>query len=107
MAHYVVRARPIRELFPELRKRLDDGEVRVMRPFGTSLHYSLVNARSEGEGWAIWEEEDYCNPPLDQERTAVLDTYFEDLSVERVDRGEGWERIADLPDLWSGEGDAV
>jgi hypothetical protein len=34
------------------------------------------------------------------ERAAVLDTYFTDLSVERVEEGAGWARIADLPALW-------
>jgi hypothetical protein len=29
------------------------------------------------------EEEDYCSPPLAQERAAVLDTYFDDITVER------------------------
>jgi hypothetical protein len=31
---------------------------------------------------------------------AVLDRYFEDLSVKRVERGSGWERIAELPPLF-------
>jgi hypothetical protein len=48
----------------------------------------------------VWEEEDYCRPPLAQEREAVLDRYFEDLSVERVERGSGWEQISDLPPLF-------
>lgn len=100
MAHYIVTARPISELLPELRQRLDSGEIGQMRPFGSSLHYSMENARAMDDDWAIWEEEDYCVPPLDQERAAVLDTYFTDLSVERVDRGEGWASISDLPGIW-------
>jgi hypothetical protein len=51
-------------------------------------------------GIAIWEEEDYCVPPLAQERGAVLDTYFQDLNVEPVDQNKGWERINSLPRLW-------
>jgi hypothetical protein len=27
-------------------------------------------------------EEDYCSPPLAQQRAAVLDTYFDDITVE-------------------------
>jgi hypothetical protein len=34
---------------------------------------------------------------LAQERAAVLDEYFEGLSV---DRGSGWQRIAELPPLF-------
>ena len=34
------------------------------------------------------------------ERAAVLDEYFTDLSVEKVAKGKGWERIDHLPSLW-------
>jgi hypothetical protein len=48
----------------------------------------------------VWEEEDYCRPPLAQERAAVLDMYFTNLSTERVKEGKGWEQIESLPRLW-------
>jgi hypothetical protein len=85
---------------PQLRQKLDGGEVVVMRPFGTALDYSLREARIEADGTAIWEEEDYCRPPLAQERAAVLDTYFTNISVEQVERGDGWQKIEALPRLW-------
>ncbi|MCZ6530973.1 MAG: hypothetical protein O6949_11700 [Chloroflexi bacterium] len=100
MAHYIVRARPIQELLPELQELLASGEIDVMRPFGGSLQYSLENARRQDKDWAIWEEEDYCTPPLAQERAAVLDRYFTDLTVQNVSRGEGWEQLEELPPLW-------
>jgi hypothetical protein len=100
MAYYLVQARPIDELLTELRQRLDSGEISVMRPFGKALQYSLENARLQQNGVAIWEEEDYCVPPLAQERAAILDTYFKELNTERVERTEGWERIEPLPRLW-------
>jgi len=100
MAFYLVRARPIEPLLPDLRKRLDSGEIKRMRPFGTALHGGLEEARVESQGWAIWEEEDYCSPPLEQERAAVLDTYFTDLQVEKVVPGKGWDRIERLGRLW-------
>lgn len=103
MAHYLVTAKPIEELMPDLRRRLDSGEIRQMRPFGSALQYSMDHARSREDGLAIWEEEDYCSPPLDQERRAVLDTYFTDLEVERVERGAGWVQIEDLPEFWNSE----
>ena len=71
-----------------------------MRPFGRSLSHSLRNARVRQDGVAIWEEEDYCSPPLAQEREAVLDAYFGDLRVQAVSEGGGWERIEDLPRLF-------
>lgn len=103
MAHYLVKARYQKELLSELRRRLDSGEIQQMRPFGTALQYSLDQARldPQGDGWVVWEEEDYCRPPLAQERAAVLDTYFTGLGVETVKEGKGWERIKNLPLLWN------
>lgn len=100
MAYYLVKARFHEDLLAELRSRLDTGEIQQMRPFGSALQYSLENARIDQPGWAIWEEEDYCRPPLAQERAAVLDTYFTDLNTERVEKGEGWARIETQPMLW-------
>lgn len=100
MAYYLVKAKAVEGKLDELKERLDDGEIYPMRPFGTALDYSLKNARQGEEGWIVWEEEDYCRPPLAMERAAVLDTYFTDLSVERVEEGDGWERIAAWPRLW-------
>ena len=103
MSHYLVRAKAITEKKDELKERLDAGEIRPMRPFGTALDYSLRHARRDAAGWAVWEEEDYCRPPLAQERAAVLDEYFVDLQVERVDKGQGWARLEGLPSLWEEE----
>jgi len=100
MAYYLVRAKAKSDL-DELRERLESGEIGAMRPFGSALLYSLQNARTEPDGWIVWEEEDYCRPPLAMEREAVLDTYFTDLSVERVEEDEGWKRIESLPPLWN------
>lgn len=100
MAYYLVQAKPVDELLSELRQRLDSGEISVMRPFGRALQYSLDNARIQENGIAIWEEEDYCVPPLAQERAAILDTYFKELGVEPVDQNKGWERIDSLPKMW-------
>lgn len=100
MAYYLVSAKPAQEKMAELRMRLDSGEVSKMRPFGESLHYSLENARLQENGTAIWEEEDYCRPPLAQERAAVLDDYFSGIKVESVNDGDGWERISELPDMF-------
>jgi hypothetical protein len=101
MAYYLVKAKFNRDLLAELRARLDSGEIKGMRPFGTALQYSLDHARLDLQGWAVWEEEDYCSPPLAQERAAVLDTYFTELSVERVQKGDGWSRIESLAKLWN------
>lgn len=100
MAFYLVKAKPIAARLPELLERLESGEISQMRPFGNSLHYSLEHARMLDGDTVIWEEEDYCSPPLAQERAAVLDTYFTELSVEAVDRGKGWAQLDGLPALF-------
>ena len=71
-----------------------------MRPFGNSLDYSLRNAKIADENTAVWEELDYCTPPLAMEREAVIDDYFKDLSVVAVEEGKGWKQIEQLKSLW-------
>jgi hypothetical protein len=100
MAYYLVQAKPVEELLGDLRQRLDNGEISVMRPFGRALQYSLDNARIQDDGSVIWEEDDYCVPPLAQERAAILDTYFKDLQIERVEQNKGWTQIESLPKFW-------
>lgn len=101
MAYYLVHADPIEERLPELAEQLEEGAFEEMRPFGSTLTHSLKHARITPNGRAVWEEEDYCTPPLAQERSAVLDDYFTDIVVTPVERGEGWEQIEDLPRLLS------
>lgn len=100
MAHYLVTAVPREALLQELLDRLARDEFMALRPFGKALSYSLRRARRLPDGKAIWEEEDYCRPPLAQERAAVLDRYFGDLSVEPVVEGSGWALIEAMPALF-------
>jgi hypothetical protein len=103
MAHYLVRAKPIPEKMEELRARIARGEIVKMIPFGRGLHNSLSDARLDGRGWALWEELDFCRPPLKLERETVLDEYFESFKVEPVAQGEGWAQIRALPRLLHSE----
>lgn len=103
MAIWLVKARPRKEKLGELRKRLDSGEIESMRPFGIALDGGLRNARFNlADKFAYWEEEDYCHPPLAQEREAVLDEYFDELSVleDVKHRGGAWKQIEELPLMW-------
>jgi len=99
MAFYLVRAQPRVAKLPELEERLAARAFVDLEPFGRALTKGLRNARVEAIG-AVWEEEDYCSPPLAEERAAVLDTYFDHLTVEPVIEGGGWQRIAALPRLF-------
>lgn len=108
MAHYLVRAQPRPDRLWELRGRLDDEDILDLQPFGEALTRSLENARFDAEaGEAVWEEEDYCTPPLAMERDAILDNYFQGIEVERVGEDEGWSRIEDLPRLWEVESEEI
>jgi hypothetical protein len=102
MAHYLVRATPRADKMAKLASALDADAFSELKPFGHTLTRSLRKARVEADGGAIWEEEDYCSPPLAQERAAVLDDYFDAIQVEPVAEGEGWRRIETLPHLFPG-----
>lgn len=102
MAFYLVSALPQRDKLEELGARLARGEFLGLRPFGKTLTNSLNNARLRRDGVAVWEEEDYCDPPLAQEREAVLDAYFGELRIDKVNPGEGWKKIDNLPRLFPG-----
>ena len=99
VAHYLVSAVPKHERLEELGQRLSRAEFMSLRPFGATLTQLLKNAPLRTDGVAVWEE-NYCRPPLVEERAAVLDDYFQDLRVERVDEGEGWSKIEAHPRLF-------
>jgi hypothetical protein len=100
MAHYLVTASPRENLLAELSDKLSRHEFASLRPFGKALTYSLRRARRLPNGKAMWEEEDYCRPPLAEERAAVLDRYFDQLSIEPVVQGTGWALIEALPAMF-------
>lgn len=100
MAHYLVRAVPKRDLLETLERRLGSTDWDNVKPFGKALHHALANARMDDNGTAVWEEEDYCTPPLAQERAHTLDEFFDAVEVEAVEEGEGWNQIEGLPRLF-------
>jgi hypothetical protein len=100
MAYYLVTATPRENLIAELSERLGRDEFVSLRPFGRTLSASLRRARRLPNGKAMWEEEDYCRPPLAEEREAVLDRYFDQISVEPVLEGTGWALIEALPAMF-------
>jgi hypothetical protein len=85
MTLYLVRAKPKKEI-TDLRKEMDSGKISKLRPFGQALQHSLENARIDNkDGYALWVEEDYCSPPLAMERESVLDRYFDNITVDRIE----------------------
>lgn len=106
MTFYLVRAKPKKKRLEILKEELNAGKISRMRPFGQALQYSLENARIDDENrdYTLWIEEDYCSPPLAMERESVLDRYFNDISVERVEsEQDAWDSISDKPRLWAKE----
>ncbi len=104
MAIWLVKAKPRVGKLGELRGKLDSGEISSLRPFGRSLDAALRNAKFNREDQlAYWEEEDYCQPPLAQERDAILDAYFDDLTViEDVKvAGRAWIQVEKFPSMWT------
>ena len=79
MAYYLVRAKPKPERLAELHDRLGESSFINLRPFRKTLTQSLKEARTQPDGTTVWEGEDYCSPPLAEERAAVLDTYFDEI----------------------------
>ena len=106
MAHYLVHARPKADRLSELGERVGRDAFVDLEPFGRALSNGLRHARVEANGLAVWEEEDYCSPPLAQERAPVLDHYFDDIKVEPLLPGAGWRRIEALPRLFPNVGAA-
>lgn len=100
MAYYLVRAVPREGQMRVLGQKLDLEVFDPIRPFGSAMAESLRRARVDEEGLVWWEEEDYCDPPLAEERKAVLDHYFTEIEVEQVAEGMGWKEIEDLPRLF-------
>jgi hypothetical protein len=100
MAHYLVRAQLKPHKLGELSERLAADAFVDLEPFGRALTSGLLGARIDGDR-VVWEEEDYCVPPLKEERAAVLDDYFDGITVEPVAKGEGRRRIAALPHLFA------
>ena len=100
MAYYLVTAVPRENLLAELADRLERDEFSGLRPFGRALTSALRRARRLPDGKAMWEEEDYCRPPLAQEREAVLDRYFDRITVEPVVEGTGWSLIEAFPAMF-------
>ena len=99
----MVKAKPRKDLLENLHNDLSSDKIIKMKPFGRSLQYSLKNARIDDENpdYALWIEEDYCSPPLAMERESVLDQYFDDIAVSRIEsEEEGWNSIKDKPSVW-------
>lgn len=100
MAFYLVEGVPKDDALDDLRAKLADDAFVDLRPFGPTLSHSLRNARRRPNGTVVWEEEDYCSPPLAQEREAVLDRFFCSIEVDPVAEGDGWAAIEDLPPIF-------
>ncbi len=101
MSFYLVRAELKKDKLNELTGKLMNEEFKDLQPFGRALNFSLKNAKIVNENYLAWEEEDYCTPPLAQEKEAVLNKYFDNIKIELVLKGEGWKKINHLPGMFN------
>jgi hypothetical protein len=101
MSFYLVKAEVKKDKLGELREKLMNEEFRNLHPFGRALNFGLKNAKEYDDGIVAWEEEDHCNPPLAQEKEAVLNNYFDNIKIELVIKGEGWKKINHLPNVFN------
>jgi hypothetical protein len=97
MAYYLVEGKINPKTEGDLKNKIEKHTFISLKPFGKALSFGLENARIEQPDVWLWEEEDYCTPPLKQERAAVIDRYFETIKTDKVAEGEGWKKIEHLP----------
>jgi len=69
----------------ELRRRLDDGTIAAQQPDGQEMVDSLRRAVVKDDGWVMWSERCYCQPPLTHERATILDHYFDDIVTRPIE----------------------
>jgi hypothetical protein len=101
MKSYLVRASPKPGKLAKLRRKLALGDIAIMRGFGEALDFGLKNARRSAEGEILWEQRSGSEPPLSQEKRAILNEFFREIEAEEVAEGRGWEKIRHLPPLWT------
>ena len=82
--YYRVSAALRRETAGELRRRIKDGTIARQKPDGAEIVAALSHAVIRADGRVQWSELCYCDPPLQHERTTVLDRYFVDIETEAI-----------------------
>lgn len=97
---YLVKGTPRPGKLVKLRRKLELGDIGLMRGFGESLEFGLKNAKLSEDGGVLWEQTSDSTPPLSQERRAILSEFFREITTEEVAQGKGWERIGSLQPLW-------
>jgi hypothetical protein len=101
MASYLVKGRPKPGKLPKLRRKLELGDIALMRGFGVSLEFGLKNAKRSEDGNVLWEQQSDSTPTLSQERRAILNEFFREKSAKEVAKGQGWEEVKLLQPLWA------
>jgi hypothetical protein len=100
LPNYLVTAIPRPGKLVKLRRKLELGDIALMRGFGESLDSGLKNAKRSADGAVYWEQESDSEPPLSQEKRAILNEFFREIATKVVVRGQGWDEVKSLPPLW-------
>jgi hypothetical protein len=88
---YHVRARFRPETAKDLLRQLGDGTIAKQVPDGAEIVASMERAVVSEDGVVEWTELCFCPTPLQHERSTVLDTYFDDITTERVSTHQKFE----------------
>ena len=91
---YHVRARFREDTAAAFLAKLTDGTIEDQRPDGRELVASMKRAVISENGLIEWSEMCYCDSPLAHERATVLDSHFDDISVEPIDVYESYKGCA-------------
>ena len=81
---YHVRARFRQYTANAFLEKLTDGTIENQRPEGRELIALMKKAVVGKDGLIEWSELCYCDPQLAHEHATVFDSYFDDISVERI-----------------------
>lgn len=73
-----------KESAAELHHRLNDGSIARQKPDGAEIVAALRRAVVRPDGRIQWSELCYCDPPLQHERSTVLDRYFDQIETEAI-----------------------
>jgi len=88
---YEVQARFIEDKATEFFQLLNGETLKNQKPDGPEIIASMHRATFDTSGLVRWTELCYCSPPLNHERSTVLDNFFTDIKTIPIEKHEKFE----------------
>lgn len=79
---YQIKARLKEGKAKGFKEALENGTVAGIGPDGREIVKGMESATISKSGDITWNMICFCSPPLEHEREAILDEYFEDMRIE-------------------------